>query len=619
MLKPYKMSRLVITGPNTIQETVIKELHKLEILHIVEHTKNELADIGKPLESANKFSEILVKVRALITALNIKKEDIEVESKTNLMEIEQTTKKLNDQLNSYSEELRKIEEQISKNEALKKEIEILKDVDISLDAFASYKSLNCFTGYVADQDTVAYLKKELSKITSKFMLFDAAVEKKIFVALFVDAKSREKIIKILQIADFSPVNLTNLSNLTGTASSNLIRIEKENIKLRNQSDDIKKQIEKLGHENKIFLRGADEFLSQELEKAEAPLKFAVTKDAFFIKGWVPTVELNNTIDRLNKATKNKVFIHSEPAKKTDEVPVKLNNPNWVKPFEFFIDMYSTPKYGEIDPTFFVFLTFPLFFGFMLGDFGYGIVGFLLFYFLKKRFSKSAAGFFNVLLLSCVTSIIFGLLYGEFFGLEEMFGFVLPHLLSRAHEVFNLLYIAIGIGIVHINIGLIIGFINEKSSKGLAKAIYKKGSWILLQIGVALLALSYMSIINLGPIVGYIFLIVSLILLFMGEGALAIIELPGMLSNILSYARLMAIGLASVSLATVVNGMASGFFQKGGFSILAGILIIIIGHTINIVLGLFGSFLHSLRLHYVEFFGKFFQGGAEKYRPFGIRE
>jgi V/A-type H+-transporting ATPase subunit I len=109
------------------------------------------------------------------------------------------------------------------------------------------------------------------------------------------------------------------------------------------------------------------------------------------------------------------------------------------------------------------------------------------------------------------------------------------------------------------------------------------------------------------------------MLFKGEGVKGIIELPSLLSNTLSYLRLMAIGLSSVSIAIVVNTMAGEFFHGGGMMIFAGIMIILVGHVLNIILGLFGSFLHSLRLHYVEFFSKFFQGGAEKFKPFGAKE
>ncbi|MEK6828104.1 MAG: hypothetical protein AABX78_02025, partial [Nanoarchaeota archaeon] len=92
------MNSVIITGPNNIQETVIKELHNLKILHIVEHSKNELADIGKPLESAAKLSEILVRVRALMAALSVKKEENKFEIKKGLLEIESTTKKLSQEV-----------------------------------------------------------------------------------------------------------------------------------------------------------------------------------------------------------------------------------------------------------------------------------------------------------------------------------------------------------------------------------------------------------------------------------------------------------------------------------------------------------------------------------------
>ena len=618
MLRPYQMHSVIITGPNNIQETVIKEIHNLKILHIVEHSKNELADIGRPLENAGRLSETLVKIRALIAALSIKKEEVKFELKKSLLEIESATKKLNQEASINLDELRKVEEQITKTQTAKQELEILKDIDVPLESFTSYKTLAYFTGYIKDKTSISYLKEELLEITEKFMLFDSISKKKPFIAIFIDAKNKEQANSILQKIGFSPINFSNIGNLKGNASGNLKKLEEEAKKLQQKKEFIKKNLERLSMEYKGFLIAADEFLDEQLEKAEAPLKFASTQSSFLIKGWIPTEELSKSIERLNKASKNRIFIHFELPKKEDKVPVKLRNPRYAKAFEFFIDLYSMPTYKEIDPTFFVFLTFPIFFGIMLGDIGYGIASFVIFWIFKKKIPK-AKNFLNILLLASFVSILFGLLYGEFFGEEKILGYELWHLLSRMHDMFTLLYIAIGIGVVHVNIGLIIGFVNELKSHGVMKAIYEKASWFVLQIGVALLALSYFDKIDVSPLIGAVFLGLSVLMLLKGEGIKGLIELPSIFTNIMSYARLMAIGLSSVVLAVIVNDSAKEFFHKGGFFILIGVLILVIGHVINIALGLLGSFLHSLRLHYVEFFSKFFHGGAKKYKPFGLRE
>ncbi len=168
------------------------------------------------------------------------------------------------------------------------------------------------------------------------MLFDSTLKKQTFMALFIDIKNKENTSNILQKIGFTPINFTNIGGLKGNAVANLEKIERQNTMLMDKSNKIKKQIEKLAQEYKGFLLTADDFLSQELEKAEAPLKFAATKDAFLIKGWVPTENLNNAISKLNKISKDKVFIHHEDAKKEDNVPVKLDNKGYAKPFEFFI-------------------------------------------------------------------------------------------------------------------------------------------------------------------------------------------------------------------------------------------------------------------------------------------
>jgi len=621
MLKPYEMSKLLVTGPKSVQKNVISELHKLKILHIAEHSKNELADIGKPAENASRLSEIMVKIRALINSLAIKKQEIAYEI-ASVHEIESRTDKISAAVSEISDGARRIEELKSKNLAILNELKLLGSINLPLEAFEPYNSLAIFIGYVNDAYDISYLKDSLSKETEKFEMLQSPADKKIFIALFVDIGKKEYASKILQKAGFMQVNLSNLgSNMldrSGSASESIKKIELQMQKLDYARERAISRLEKIADENKNFLLAAEEFLSNELEKAEAPLRFAATKDAFLIKGWVPAEQLSSAIENLNKAGKNKIFIHSEPAKLDDKVPIKLKNEKYSKPFEFFINMYSLPTYREIDPTFFMFLTYPIFFGFMLGDFGYGILSFALFYFLKKKMPKGAA-LFNVLLLSSLSSIFFGFVYGEFFGLEELGNFHIPNLISRGHSVFELMYIAVGIGIVHVNWGLAAGFANVLKGHGLKHAIFEKACWFVLEIGIMLLVLSYMGIIAISSLIGWTFFAAAVGMLYKGEGIRGIIEIPTIFTNTLSYLRLMAIGLSSVSIAVVVNEMSEGFFQSGGFGILAGIIILLIGHVLNIILGLFGSFLHSLRLHYVEFFSKFFEGGAERYKPFGMRE
>ena len=259
---------------------------------------------------------------------------------------------------------------------------------------------------------------------------------------------------------------------------------------------------------------------------------------------------------------------------------------------------------------------------------------------------------NAFIIASITSIAFGMVFGEYFGFEEvspaignalgihperiiMHGeteliYPIPHLFSRSRGINDLLSIAVLFGIVHILIGLVIGFINIYRTHGLKHAILEKAGWFLVMPIFLWLLVFFLKVITgfvaemlkliIPPILPTIIIaIIGIIIIYLGEGIKGVIELPAMISNILSYGRLMAVGLASLSLALVINDLAGKMFASGPVGIFAGILILVLGHTINIALGILSPFLHALRLHYVEFFTKFFQGGGKKFKSFGYSD
>ena len=144
----------------------------------------------------------------------------------------------------------------------------------------------------------------------------------------------------------------------------------------------------------------------------------------------------------------------------------------------------------------------------------------------------------------------------------------------------------------------------------------KFSWIGLQVAAILFVLNSLGFFSVSIYIVAAIGIASFLALLKAEGMFGLIELPSLISNILSYLRLAAVGLASAALAIVINEFAGKFFHQGGFMVIAGVLTLILGHGVNLALGILGSFLHSMRLHYVEMFTKFYKGSGTDYEPFG---
>lgn len=615
MLKPEKMSKLLVFGSKKDLPVVIGTLHKLKVYHIVEYDpskeKDPNLDIGKPLSTNEQISIASIKARSLFTSWELAKAKGE-KKKGHFEELKPTEifRRLDSVHSEYSTLSAQLKESRDKIQALENAqglVSVLKKLDINPRHLEGLNSVSCIVGS-AKHDKIHAIRDSLNKAKLPFELHSAAEDKKSYIAIAIRKDKKEEALKILQNNQFNQIDFSPL------ASVKVENISKDISRLKNAEKDISEGISKLRKDQSSFIAYANSLLVKESEKSEAPIKFAASKNLFFVTGFVPKKDVENLIEELEHSTSERIHIEQEKIDKHDNVPVKLDNPDGINSFEFLLDMYSLPKYSEFDPTFLTFITFPILFGFMLGDIGYGLVTLILFIILRMAM-PSAKKFMNIFIVSAVWTIAFGFAFGEFFGLEELGGNELPHLIHRMTSINEMLVIAIIVGIVHLNMGYFIGFYNEWKNHGFKAAFLEKMSWVMLEISIALIAAAIflkMFSVWYGAALG----VLSVYLIYKGEGLKGIVELPSLLSNILSYSRLMAIGLASAGLAVVVNEFAFEMFHAGIGGIIGGVLILLFGHLINFALGMLGPFLHSLRLHYVEFFTKFYSGGGQRFRPFG---
>jgi V/A-type H+-transporting ATPase subunit I len=477
-----------------------------------------------------------------------------------------------------------------------------------------------------------------------------------FIVVVYPTERRSEVEKTLQEAGFQSVPVPNES---GSAKGRIEFYTGEIAATRKEILEISTQLEDVKQKHASFLVACEELLKAEVDQTEAPLRFATTKQTFVAEGWVPTDQVTVVTNSLIHVTEGKIFVTVVPTDpEHDSVPVEYNNPDFAKPTEVLMDIYSRPGYTEVDPTLMVSIVFPIFFGLILGDVGYGLILLIMSYWLRK-FLKDGDGrqLLDVLRNASLSSIFFGIIFSEFLG------FAIPgwnpvlysrHLMSEhgghGPNIPELMVLSIWIGILHITLGRLLSMYNHaKQDHGHHRtmAVLANFGWLSVMWGIIIVIWSVAAVplmpdlsglsavatvpgtgfgLNPAAVIGGVLILVGIVFIAR-ESVLEVIELPTIVSHVLSYARLVAVGLSSVAIAMVVNYMSITMFISpalenftifGIVMILVGIAVFLLGHTLNIALGILGGGLHSIRLHYVEFFTKFYKGGGRKYIPFGMK-
>ncbi len=435
----------------------------------------------------------------------------------------------------------------------------------------------------------------------------------------------------LRNSGFSIVNVKCSGNVTDLMNNYDERIKELASKKENLESEIKQSASSSEKLQYIY-----DYYDFQLNKFTICNNFLKTDKVIAMEGWVPKMNIDQFQDILDKILGKSYYIEFSDPTDDDTVPILLKNNKLAEPYELITAMYSLPSYTEVDPTPIMAPFFFIFFGMMLSDFGYGLVIFIASLLALKLLplEKGAKKFMQLFLSISISTMFWGIIYGSYFGDAAKFitpAGIKPLWLDPASDPLSVLFIAGIMGIIHIFTGLgIKGYMLIKSGDILG-AVFDVGFWYFTLIGcILLLAGASTGMAGLVTAGKYLAIIGAAGLVatqgrsnksFFGKiagGLFGLYGITGYLGDVLSYSRLLALGLATGLIGSSFNLMIR-LLGSGVAALIFGIIIFVCGHIFNLAINALGAYVHACRLQYLEFFGKFYSGGGKAFSPYKSRD
>jgi len=520
-------------------------------------------------------------------------------------------------------EISQIQSERAKVTALFETFNLWKDLDLSWEALQGNSTIQIILASVSQPSTEA--KAVIESLEVPYYL--EVVSENQNGTQFLLSFEREHYHEFQQVLSKINANIVHLPDYGSSVQAKLDELQKELARLDAYEQNVREQVRALNAERPLLQVFYDHNLSEKI-RLETLQQLVYSQRCFVMTGWVPAEQLLRVENTLKRNNIRYILEEVEP-QPDEEIPTVLRNQKWATPFEYLVHSYSLPQYKEIDPTPIIAPFFFIFFGIAMGDAGYGLVLALICagLLIKLKMGPMGRRISWMFLISGFGAVIFGLITGSIFSLEN----INFKLFNPLENPILLLIIALGLGVIQLFLGLFIS----------AYATVREGRWIdaLCNQGTLIFFLAMAILVMIKDAVGlslysntlmYLLLIAAAsmvlanvrgkkgILGFIGGilgGFYNIYGTIGFFSDILSYSRLMALGLSGGVMGGIMNQLA--WMLVEGIPIvgwLLGATVFLFGHCLNLALSLLGAYVHSSRLQYLEFFGKFFEGGGKPFTP-----
>lgn len=656
MFKTARMRKIKIMTLDKYVAPTVRAFHEQGLIQISDMTESiqqdpELAEMVTPSKATpltGKISSLLMKANGISDLFGnslseghglkdklmsfispdipTPREVEDLETEAFLEKAEETLNKVEAKTSVIEGKLAALDSEVSELKSNKSLANNLNNFDMDLALLKDSKYTSVTVGRI-DAESASEIKNKLGNLTDELDVFVVPEEKATAIIVVITLKEfTEDVQNTLRDFNFEKFEIGNVEGkpqeIISKADSRLQSIESERATVKS---DLRVVAEQWDDEILIL----KEQLENEKEKNEIFSTFVQTDDTYILEAWVPVKDVEKVEQLMEKASEGHYVIEVidvEDDYDDEDVPILQTNPGYAKPYEFLVGMYAPVRYHEIDPTILVAIMFPFFFGYCLTDAFYGIIVSLVGIVLIRGLGKTSKTMHSMgyILVACgIWTIILGLATNGFIGdfterfIDYRLPTVVPLIESFVHPE-NILILALAIGVIYENIGFLIGAIDNIRYGNVKDAIGSQLCWFVLEAGIVLLALGFLmpSVGMIGMVIGAVLIIACLGMLIYANGFYGVMDVFGYLGNILSYARLLALCLATGGIAMTVNILAELCYDMIPFiGIVLAVIVFIFGHIVNMMFNVLGSFINSLRLHYVEFFGQFFMGGSKKFEAF----